>query len=83
MVPLKSDMGELAILADFLFNRIVKYHCKPLVLRTHHRSRYAGLFVECEHREAKADPLAIFDRSPGDDKDTSRAHVSDQIPIRP
>jgi hypothetical protein len=34
-----------------LFNRIVKYYCKPVVPGTHNGAHYAGLFLEDKIRE--------------------------------
>ena len=81
LVSPNFDMRELAITAYFLINRVVEHDGKPPVLRPYHRTRYAGLFIECQHREAKADPLTICDRSPADNVDTACAHVADQVPI--
>lgn len=80
-ILLNFDMRALTIPADFLFSRIVKHDGKALVLRPYYRTRYAGLYVESQHREAKADPLSIFDRSSANYIDTACAHVPDQIPI--
>ena len=82
LIALDVDMRKLTILADFLFNRIVKHDGKAHVLRPYHRTRHAWLFVEGQHRETKADPLPMFDRSPGANIDASRTYVTDQIPIR-
>jgi len=81
LILLNFEMRDLTILADFLFNRIVKNYGKPTGLRPYHRTRHAGLFVKSQHREPEADPLSIFNCSSGDNVDTACAHVPDQIPI--
>jgi hypothetical protein len=45
LISLNFEPWVLTGPADLLFNRIVKYHREPPVLRAHHGSCYTGLLV--------------------------------------
>jgi hypothetical protein len=50
--PWRLGSGPLRLLQRWgLFNRMVKYYCKPVVPRTHNGTHYAVLFLEDKIRE--------------------------------